>query len=52
MDKPVCDCIGTPSEDAWCAAAHAMDKTLTEVAALEADFYSELVRKYGPANQD
>jgi hypothetical protein len=47
-----CDCIGTSAEDALCAAADAMDTTLAEVAQKEADFYSYLVARYGPANID
>jgi hypothetical protein len=50
--NPICDCIGTASEDAWCAAAHAMDVVITEAMRREADYFSWLVRKYGPANQD
>ena len=48
----LCDCIGTSAEDTLCVAADAMDSTVAEVAKKEADFYSYLVSRYGPANRD
>jgi hypothetical protein len=47
-----CDCVGTSSEDALCAAADAMDLKIAEVMQKEADFYSYLVARYGPSNID
>lgn len=58
--EQTCDCIGTANEDALCAAADDMYTKADFYSYLvfvawpkkEADFFSEFVAKYGPANID